>query len=177
MHLVHLLPERASFSESASTTARLAQNRWATRTKNNSLNWNNIIWYGETYDTWLQLLHDTIDKYLSMWEYSGYVKAARAFNVHKKAIRRLNQPLELVLYLFICLWWVKQILRHCKIDLEWCVWYPKRYYDVMIWFRLKLNNNKKWNRWILNSRWLSTNEIKEGNKFLHSNFAILFIMK
>jgi hypothetical protein len=40
------------------------------------------------------------------------MEATRALDVHKKAVRRLNQSLELVLRLFVSSGWVKQILGH-----------------------------------------------------------------
>ena len=55
--------------------------------------------------------------YLSVREYGGDVEASRAFNIHEKTVRSLDQALELVLALLVSERWVEKIFWHV-IDLE-----------------------------------------------------------
>jgi hypothetical protein len=51
-------------------------------------------------------------KYLSVGENSSNVEASRALNIHKEAVRGLDQSLELVLALLVSERWVAKVLRH-----------------------------------------------------------------
>jgi hypothetical protein len=55
---------------------------------------------------------DPIDSYLRVGENRGNVEAARALDVHEEAVRRLNEPLQLVFPLLVSRKWLKEVSRH-----------------------------------------------------------------
>ena len=61
---------------------------------------------------------DPIDSYLRVGENRGNVEAARALDVHEEAVRRLNEPLQLVFPLLVRRQRLQEVSRHCLMKAQ-----------------------------------------------------------
>merc|ERR1719359_1163073 len=89
MLLLHLAPERAVLSDPLLSSSWFSKHHVAVSTQHDGL-------------------RVAVD--------SGDLQAARALDIHEKAVGRLNHALELVLGLLLLEVWVKQINVHCYKD-------------------------------------------------------------